>query len=189
MFQRTYQQELWNPALLLKRLPRPFGANPWIDVGYIAAITILQTAILPTFLPKQLVTDLLTPWLAVAVVLLPTHRAIPLILLSALLIETRSAAPAGLYITAYWILGTVVTLSRNAISWNNRAPWLSLVIFSEVWIFGAEYLVALLAGQEASMDYRLYLYQAARIAMSAFFGLFVIIKLAPKIRKGKPVDG
>jgi hypothetical protein len=189
MFPRAYQRQIQSPLLILKRLPRPFGENPWVDVGYVAAIAIFQMAILPTILPRDMVSDLLTPWMAVAVVLLPASRSLPLIVLSALLIETRSAAPAGLYLTAYWMLGTAVTLSRNVISWTNRAPWLSLVIFSETWMFTAEFLVAFLAGQEPPIDFRFYIFQAFRIAISSYFGFFLAMKLAPDIRKGKPVDG
>ena len=189
MFPRTYQREFKGPISIINRLPRPFGINPWVDVCYVGAIAIIQTTILPTFLPRGMVLDLLTAWVAIAIVLLPTSRALPLIVLAGLLVETRSAAPAGLYITAYWMLATAIILSRNAISWTNRSPWLSLVIFCETWMFAAEFLVALLAGQEPPLNYRFYIFQAIRIAISSYFGFVVAMKLVPDARKGKSADG
>lgn len=189
MFPRVDINRINRPLVFFERIPRPFAQNPWMDAVYIGLIAVLQTTILPTFFPQDLVVDLLTPWLAVSMVLLPPTLCLPLMVLAALIIETHSAAPAGLYISAYWMLGVAITLSAHAIAWTNKAPWLSLVILSETWLFAAEFLVGFLAGQEPSVEPRYYIFQILRFGLSAYFGFVVAMMFAPGIDKGKSIHG
>jgi hypothetical protein len=186
---RALPSYLRNPLSIIDSIPTPFGHKAWADAFFAAFIVVLQATVLPTILPSFIIIDLLTPWLAVSLVLLPWRRSLPLVLFSALLVETHTGAPAGFYLTTYWMLGISVALCRHAISWSNRMPWLSLVIFSETWMFAAEFIVALLSGQEPPIDLKYYLIHSLRIAISSYFGYTVATMYAPDIRRGDTADG
>ena len=95
---------------------------------------VLQLAILPHLLPGYLLCNLLTVWVVVSAVLLRLAPAMAIALFAALLLETHSAVPRGLYLCAYGTLIGVLHMSKGLVMWNLHSAWLAVMVTAELWL-------------------------------------------------------
>jgi len=169
---------------LISRIPKPFSGSEGADYLYLIILATLQTAILPTLLPDYLMIDILTPWITLVFICKKSSSAVIQGFLAAILIETHSATPAGLYICSYWILGTAVTLLRGSMAWHSRVSWVSLIILAQSWVFVTEFFVSFIESQALPTDIYFYIGQGFRIIFAAVFGMFLFQNLRPTPQKG-----
>ena len=97
-------------------------------------LVVLQLGILPALLAGYVVCNVLTIWVVLNAVLLRLPHALTLALLLALLLETHSTAPRGLYLCAYGTLVGALHLVRGLVTWNRCSAWLAVIAAAELWL-------------------------------------------------------
>jgi hypothetical protein len=120
---------------------RPHTGWLWLDAVLLLLVSALHFTILPTLLGKLLVVDLLTPWLLTYFVVAPFKKSLTIGVLAALIMETHSSAPAGLYLSLYWVALVTLWLVRVSLSWRHAFPWFVTFCAGEAWIIFSEYFV------------------------------------------------
>lgn len=132
------KSELWQ---MLRHAPHT--GRLWLDILLLFAAAIAHHALLPSLVFTGIPIDLLTPWLVVGFVRQHWSKAIVLLLVGALLFELHTAAPAGIYLTSYWILFVIIQLVRDSLSWWHVFPWLvtlaassTMVVLFETFVRG-----------------------------------------------------
>ena len=110
----------------------------YLQLLVLVPLAVLQLAILPRLLPGYVLCNLLTVWVVVSTVLLRLTPAITIALLAALLLETHSAAPRGLYLCAYGTLVGVLHMTKGLVTWNLRSAWLAVIVAAELWLLVLE---------------------------------------------------
>lgn len=130
-------------SLLSKLCPKPCNRRFMMDVIYLLLVITLQVTILPSILSVYCI-DLLSPWLAIIFVVYKAPRSMLLALIGSLTYENHSSVPAGLYFSAYWVLGILIILVKNHLSWRNILPWVTTAALSEFWIILFESFVSVL---------------------------------------------
>ena len=126
----------------MRKLATPERADWWVmwhskiylQLLVLVPLAVLQVAILPRLLPGYVLCNLLTVWVVVSTVLLRLAPAIAIALLAALLLETHSAVPRGLYFCAYGTLVGVLHMSKGLVTWNLRGAWLAVIVSAELWL-------------------------------------------------------
>lgn len=103
----------------------------------ILPLAVLQLTVLPMLLP---VFDLLTVWVIISAITLGLARSLLIAALVALILETHTVAPLGLYFCAYWSLIISIYLCKGVVAWNMRISWLVTVALGELWIIFLETL-------------------------------------------------
>src|SRR6478735_6167245 len=126
---------------LKKWRPRPNTGSLTQDVLFLLVIGFLQITILPYFFGSLGHLDLITPWLVITFIRQRPLQGHILGLVGAMILETRLAVPAGLYICAYWILANVIFLVRPALSWRYKTPWLVSYALASLWVILFEVFV------------------------------------------------
>jgi hypothetical protein len=161
------------PALSL----RPHTGRLWLDALYLLIIGALHHSVVPSLTRSTLIVDLMTPWLVACFVTETLPRGAFLGLLGALVLETHSAAPAGLYLCAYWVIAVVLYLTRGTLSWRHAFPWLVTFAVAELWVIGFESFVIAVGEGQMPFDWVRLLTQAARVAVAVLFGMLVSRRL------------
>lgn len=115
--------------------------------------------------------DLLTPWLLVSFVLAPLRKTLPLAILAGFLQETRSTAPAGLYISAYWSAAITLNYIRYTLSWRHTGPWAVTVLCGMTWVAAFETLVIALTQDPGRIGIRYVFEQIFRTLIAAAIGV------------------
>ncbi|MEZ4741722.1 MAG: hypothetical protein R3B45_04625 [Bdellovibrionota bacterium] len=162
---------------------RPFCGNEFIDFICLLLISVFQLTIMPSIFPDYIAIDLLTPWITFAFVTLNAPSSIIHAMLAALLIETHSSVPMGMYICVYWVLGSVIISFKENISWHMRSSWISLLIFSQTWVFLAEFCVSFIGSQGLPLTLHFYIGEGFKIIFAPLFGIALSHIFKP------PLDG
>ena len=162
-----------------KRLPpwlrfRPVAGPLWYDVVLILIVGALNQTVLPSLLHGFLPVDLMTPWLVTTLVLASLPRGLFITVLGALILETHSVAPAGLYLCAYWMIAAAVHLTRGTLSWRHALPWLLTFVFSQLWIIAFEaFVLSVTVGDLASLDWTSLALASLRLIIGVGIGLLL----------------
>jgi hypothetical protein len=161
---------------------RPYTHKLWLDVCFLLIIAALHHTVLPSFTRHLFVVDLMTPWIVATFVVATLPRAIFLGGIAALLLETHSAAPAGLYLCAFWVIAVVLHLTRSTLSWRHVFPWLVTLAASELWVMIFESFVSGVSEGSLRFDAVHLARQGLRLFTSTFAGLI----LARRIIRDEP---
>lgn len=120
---------------------RPHSGYLWLDFILLLIVSALHFTILPTLVGKLLAVDILTPWLLTYFIAAPFKKSLIIGVFAALIVETHSSAPAGMYLSLYWVALVTLWLVRVSLSWRHAFPWLVTFAAGEVWIVFSEYFV------------------------------------------------
>ena len=110
----------------------------YLQLLALVPLVVLQLSILPALLPGYVVCNLITVWVVLNAVLLRLPHALTLALLLALLLETHSTSPFGLYLCGYGILVGVLHLIKGLLAWNRYSAWLVVIAGAELWLLVLE---------------------------------------------------
>lgn len=110
----------------------------YLQLLALVPLVVLQLGILPAMLEDYVICNVITVWLVINAVLLHLPQAMALALLSALLWETHSTAPLGLYLCAYSMLVGALHLVKGLVAWNMRSAWLAVIAAAELWLLVLE---------------------------------------------------
>lgn len=154
--------------------PTPYSSRVWLDGLYLVFIGTVQLAILPSFLPTNMVVDLVTPWLLIGFIRGTLSRTIFMAVLGAFLIETYSAIPSGFYVCSYFVIGVTLYLIRGSLSWRHRLPWFASLVASQAAIIAFEAFVIYLANLSEVLSPMYVLMQTARLALATAFGMYLV---------------
>lgn len=165
-----------NPTTAQKILsllwPRPDCGSFPLDLAHLLLLAIIETTIVPHKTLGLFRVDILSPWLFVFFVFGPIHKTLPLAILGGLLQETRSTAPAGLYISAYWSVAVTVYYIRHTLSWRHASPWSITLLSFMAWIISFETLVIAVSQDVSRLNLNYALNQSLRAAIAVAIGLF-----------------
>jgi len=143
------------------------------DLVFLLIIGFVQITILPYLFGSLGYVDLITPWLVITFIRQKSLQGHILALVGALILETRLAVPAGLYICAYWILANVIFLVRPALSWRYKTPWLVSYALASLWVILFEVFVINFL-QTASLHQPAYIaQQVVRFLVTISFGMYL----------------
>lgn len=152
---------------------RPYTGKMPLDIIYLLLIGALHQTVLPSMVGGVMLVDLMTPWLVTTFVAAPLPRATVLGLLGALILETHSAAPAGLYICAYWVIAVVLRLTRTTLSWRHGFPWMVTFFVTEIWVISFETFVVAVSEGGFHFGFGYALAQIVRLLASTAFGMLL----------------
>jgi len=144
-----------------------------LDVALLLVVGALHFTVLPCLTRSWVLIDLMTPWLVTTFVAAKLPRAALLGLLGALILETHSAAPAGLYICAYWVILVALYLTRGTLSWRHAFPWLVTFVLSELWVIGFETFVLTVDAGLSPLAPHYLITQAVRLVLAVGIGLWL----------------
>lgn len=150
---------------------RPHTGVFWADILWIIVLGSIDAHLIPTLTGGILPFSLLTPWLVVTFVVAPTPVSVILLLLGALMLETSTVAPRGLYLTAYWIIFSALTLTRKTLSWRHAVPWLVTFFFASFFVSNFESLVIFLRQDPAQLDFFHFAKQVTRVTLCVVVGM------------------
>jgi hypothetical protein len=151
--------------------PRPDCGNFLLDLFHMFMLVAVEQAMIPHNALGVFRVDLLTPWLIVSFVLAPLRKSLPIAVMAGLLQETRSAAPAGLYISAYWSAAIALNYIRHTLSWRHMGPWAVTVICGMTWVVAFETLVTALTQDAGRIGIRYAFEQIFRVGIAAAIGV------------------
>ena len=150
---------------------RPNCGMLWADIMWLLVVGAIDTHILPSLTDGILPFNLMTPWLVVTFIVSPSAVAFIMLLIGSLILETSSGAPRGLYMTAYWVIFAVLTLSRKTLSWRHAVPWLVTFFFSSFFVSNFETLLIFLRQDPAQLDFFHFAKQTIRVSLSVIVGM------------------
>ncbi len=110
----------------------------YLQLLVLVPLVVLQLGILPALLAGYVVCNLITIWVVLNAVLLRLPHALTLALLLALMLETHTTAPRGLYLCAYGTLVGALHLVRGLVTWNMCSAWLVVITAAELWLLVLE---------------------------------------------------
>jgi hypothetical protein len=152
---------------------RPNTGSLWKDCVFLLILVMVQTTLLPTFLPALVHIDLVTPWLVISFVRQRVAQATLLAFIAALTLETHSAIPAGLYVCVYWIAANVIIQVRPALSWRHQVPWAVTYAVTTLWVSTFEAFVIMMTRGVAELHWTYWLTQMIRLITAVGFGMFL----------------
>lgn len=151
--------------------PRPATGRLWLDGLWLLVIGALHHTVLPSVFGSFLLVDLMTPWLVITFVVESLPRAAFIGLFGALIVETHSTTPGGLYICAYWVLAVALHVARGALSWRHVLPWVVAFAVSELWIIAFEALVIGINTGRLTLTTDWFVLEALRLLVATAIGL------------------
>ncbi len=158
---------------LRKWRPRPNTGSLTKDLIFLLIIAFIQITVLPYLFGSLGYLDLITPWLVITFIRQRPLQGTIHVIVAALVLETRLAVPAGLYICAYWILANVIFTVRPALSWRYKTPWLVSYATATLWVMLFELFVINFL-QTASLSQPVYIaQQVVRFLVSISFGMYL----------------
>jgi hypothetical protein len=152
---------------------RPHSGRLWLDLILLLVVGALHHTVLPSLTRSLVPIDLMTPWLVTVFVLETLPRAALLALFGALIVETHTAAPAGLYIVAYWVILVALYLTRGTLSWRHAFPWVVTFLLSQAWVIGFETFVLSVSSGGFPFGIKYVVSQVARLLISVPLGLLL----------------
>lgn len=155
--------------LLLK--PQPYTGELSVDIIFLFLVGALHSTILPSVFGRYLLIDLMTPWLVCTFVAAPLTRSIVLAILGALILETHSAAPAGVYMVAYWAIMAALWLARSTLSWRHVFPWAVTFFVAELWVIAFETFVMAVNLGDFHFNPVQIVHQSLRLVVATLIGL------------------
>ena len=162
--------------LLKELVPRPNSGSFIKDFLYLILIGFFQTTILPCFTPLGLQLDFITPWVIVTSI---RQRVLPSTLLAvtgALILETRSTVPGGMYVITYWITNNIIIQMRPTLSWRHQIPWFVTFLVASLWVHLFEVFVVFISRGSGYLTLAFFLQQAAKVLSSTLFGMYICQK-------------
>ncbi len=152
--------------------PRPDSGSFLLDLLHLCMLAAIEHTIIPHQTLGALRIDILTPWLFVFFIFAPLHKSLPLAIIAGLLQETRSTAPAGMYMSAYWSAAVTLNFIRYTLSWRHIGPWTVTLISCMAWVIAIETLVIAVTQDPGRLDWRYALSQILRTAIATAIGVF-----------------
>ena len=150
---------------------RPCTGNWFLDVFWISLVGALHQHIIPSIFGTAIPFDILTPWLVVSFVVGTPLQVMTAWLLGAMFLETASNAPKGMYLCAYWIVLSILLLTRRTLSWKLVIPWLVTFFLSSFWIGNFETLIVFLRQDPTQLDFGYFFSQLVRVILTCFIGM------------------
>jgi hypothetical protein len=160
-------------ALAPEFILRPNTGRFWQDALFVLAVTAIQIAIAPSLTGRYFHIDALTPWLVITCVRQRPLQATMLVALAAFALETRSAAPRGLYLCSYWIMANIIITIRPTFSWRHHVPWYVTYVAATVFIIAFESFVYGFTARIDELGMVYWLRQLVRLGISAGFGMIL----------------
>ncbi len=152
--------------------PRPNTGLFWKDLIFLLFIVFLQTTVAPSLLGSLGHLDFLTPWLVITFIRQRAPQACLMAVAGGLLLETRLAVPAGLYICAYLIVCTLLVQVRPALSWRYRTPWLFCYAAATLWLIVFEgFVIHFLKSSSPLSQWEFLLQSILRILVAISLGM------------------
>lgn len=151
---------------------RPHTGHLWLDIILLLIVSALHFTIVPTMIGKVVLVDLLTPWLFTYFIAAPFRKSLTVGLLAALIMESHTSAPAGMYLSLFWVAFVALWLVRVSLSWRHTFPWVVTFVVGELWIIFAESFVH--SVNISSITFRLndLIGLAVRILFAVLAGMF-----------------
>jgi hypothetical protein len=153
--------------------PIPNQGVLWKDCAFLLVIVFVQTTLLPSIIGAHVYLDIVTPWLLISFVHHRLSNAIVLALTGALALEMQSAVPAGLYLSSYCIMATVINQIRPTLYWQHFVPWIVIYGASSLWVATFETLVLVMIQHVTTISWQYWLMQAFRVISSIAFGMYL----------------
>ncbi len=100
--------------------------------SYILILGFLEFSFFPKILPSYLHFDLLTPWLVLVYISQPYFRAIMLGFLICITKEAHFIVPAGYFFVPYIMIGCLVFLVREHLSWEKNTSWVFMILIGQI---------------------------------------------------------
>ena len=163
---------LWNHLADFLKV-RPYTGSLVRDLPFLLVVCALHYTIVPSLVGRYLLIDLLTPWLVVTFIAAPTGKGALIALIGAFLMETRTSAPAGMYLTCFWMIGTGIYVSRSSLSWRHSFPWVVTFVVAELWMILAEIFVSHVMLGHWHLTLQEVLIQCARLVFSVGWGMIL----------------
>ena len=169
------RHDLWTRLRRTARLwiPRPNTTSLTKNLIFLLLIAFIQTTILPYLFGMFGYLDILTPWLVISFIRQKPLQATFLALVGAIVLETRLAVPAGLYICAYWMLANIIILARPALSWRYKTPWLVSYALAALWIMLFELFVINFLQAASVIQPAFIVQQSIRLLVAVSFGMYL----------------
>ncbi len=156
---------------------RPYTGHLWLDFILLLFVSALHFTILPTLVGKIVLVDLLTPWLLTYFVVAPLKKSLVIGVLTALIMETHTSAPAGMYLSLYWVALVTLWLFRVSLSWRHAFPWVVTFTAGELWIVFSEFFVHSVTLSAVSVTLSDMVEYLARIAFAVGAGMIFSSRL------------
>ena len=153
--------------------PVPNTGVLWKDCAFLLFVVFIQTTLLPSIVGVHLYIDIVTPWLLISFVQQRFSNSLVLAFFGALALEMQSAVPAGLYISSYWIMATVINQIRPTLYWQHFVPWMVIYGASSLWVATFETLVLVMIQHVTTIAWHYWLMQAFRVISSVAFGMYL----------------
>ena len=150
---------------------KPRVGSWFVDIALTIILSVVQFSVLPGLFQGYGLVELLTPWLVAIFVMQTLGKSLVLLILGSLLLETHSAAPAGLYFCAYWMIAVAILLTRHNLSWRHRFPWLIVFTLAGSFIVLFESFLLYVTAGSARLDNIHFGVGLARIASTVLFGM------------------
>ncbi len=150
---------------------RPYTGHLWLDFLLLLIVSALHFTVLPTIIGKIVLVDLLTPWLLTYFIAAPFKKSLVIGVLTALIMETHTSAPAGMYLSLYWVALVTLWLVRVSLSWRHAFPWIVTFAAGELWIVFAEFFVHSVTLSAVSVTLTDLVEYIARIAFAVGAGM------------------
>lgn len=156
--------------------PHPYTALMWVDIFFLLLVGALHSTIIPSIFGRYAIVDLMTPWLVCTFVAAPLLRSIVLGTLGAFILETHAASPAGMYMTAYWVIMAALWLTRSTLSWRHAFPWAVTFFISELWVVIFETFVMAVSEGTFHLNFIQALHQCVRIGCATGIGMALSLR-------------
>lgn len=150
---------------------RPCTGYWWADIFWLLVVANLNQQILPAIFGSHIPIDILTPWLVISFIVGSPLQAFLMWFLGSMFLETTGSVPKGLYLCAYWIILSVLMLSRRTLSWKLVIPWLVTFFLSSFWISFFEMLMVSLRQDSKQLDFGYFFSEMVRIFLSCLIGM------------------
>ena len=111
----------------VKNTPQPYGPGQGTlksDLGIFFIIVFFQNVLLPSLDLGHLKFDLYIPWLVICILRMQIERALLFYGLVILIMESSTAAPSGLFLVAYAMIGIFLHILKYHISWRRTISWI-----------------------------------------------------------------
>lgn len=149
----------------------PHSGRLWLDLVLLLVVGALHHTVIPSLTGSLVPVDLMTPWLVTALVLETLPRGALLAAVAAMILETHTAAPAGLYLCAYWVVAVTLYLTRSTLSWRHAFPWLVTFFVSQLWVIVFETFVIAVSAGSLVLELSYVAAQTARLLFGILIGM------------------
>lgn len=171
------------PALAM----HPHTGRLWLDVVYLLIAGACHHTVLSSLTGSLFVVDLMTPWIVALLVMESLWRGAFLGAIAAIILETHSSAPAGLYLCAYWVIAVAIWLTRSTLSWRHTFPWIVTLTTAVLWIAAFESLVLAISAGGALLSWAYVGQQILRVVVAVALGMLISRPLRNKALEEEPV--